>query len=533
MKRWWHRTEFYAGLATGALLAAALFVVLSLGPTPSDASRNVAAARHSQSPEGELAEGVAKRAVTPAPPSRSPLEPVAEGARPSIDEAFAPADVIGNLDCVMAVGGPENDTAVVLLPGEEDSPKPAAGSRFAVLDKSGHLFGDALPFMPSHQRLGRRADGGVVAGFGELGAKSRTPGVPEPAPLGGPVRIYLDGHVVYSSDNADDFQIAADGSSFFVHELLGGGTSRLVVHDLDRGRVEYIPTDEVFEVEPSAGEREGARNEDEGAYGMWYSLDFREVQVAPLRFDRAFGTRRFYPVGGAEDSKVRVFQLGGRAASDFEQYSDGALFASSETVYFADRAPFENRDHGQPWRISRVDYDFDRGVSKTLWSRRIRFRGFNGRMTLSPNGAWLALGAWPTRVLDTATGHTVFEFSNDWAAAHERLGSVLSADAGQEQAGRFTGARFLGDSLLLSRHIGSTSCHASDSRVYRECLAMLRREQGEGQVVDVFDMNTITLDSQPDVRVEVGPDIPCGAGDFPLRGLQVHDGELTFLTTRR
>ena len=503
---------------------------------------------------------------------------MAEGARPSTDEAFAPADVIGNLDCVMAVGGPENDTAAVLLPGEEDSPKPAAGSfmrgvapsrspaegsRFAVLDKSGHLFGDALPFMPSHQHLGRRADGGVVAGFGELGAKSRTPGVPEPAPLGGPVRIYLDGHVVYSSDNADDFQIAADGSSFFVHELLGGGTSRLVVHDLERGRVEYIPTDEVFEVEPSAGEREGAtprmkepsageregraprmkepsageraepRNEDEAAYGMWYSLDFREVQVAPLRFDRAFGTRRFYPVGGAEDSKVRVFQLGGRAASDFEQYSDGALFASSETVYFADRARFENRDHGQPWRISRVDYDFDRGVSKTLWSRRIRFRGFNGRMTLSPNGAWLALGAWPTRVLDTATGHTVFEFSNDWAAARERLGSVLSADAGQEQAGRFTGARFLGDSLLLSRHIGSTSCHASDSRVYRECLAMLRREQGEGQVVDVFDMNTITLDSQPDFRVEVGPDIPCGAGDFPLRGLQVHDGELTFLTTRR
>ena len=180
----WRRAEVYPGLATGALLAAALFVALLPGPTPSDASLSVASDRHSQSPSGELAEGVAKHAAPPAPP-----EPAAEGARPSVDEAFAPADVIGNLDCVMAVGGPENDTAVVLLPGEE------GGSRFAVLDSDGHLFGDALPFTPNHQRLGRRTDGAVVAGFGELGANFKQLRTPR---TGGPVRIYLDGHVAYS-----------------------------------------------------------------------------------------------------------------------------------------------------------------------------------------------------------------------------------------------------------------------------------------------------------------------------------------------
>ena len=46
-------------------------------------------------------------------------------------------------------------------------------------------------------------------------------------------------------------------------------------------------------------------------------------------------------------------------------------------------------------------------------------------------------------------------------------------------------------------------------------------------------MNTVAMDSPPDYRVDVGADMPCGAGDFPLRGLQVHDGRLTFLTTRR
>ena len=324
----------------------------------------------------------------------------------------------------MAVGGPANDTAVVLLPGEEGSPmrwagpsrSPAEGSRFAVLGKDGHLFGDELPFTPNHQRLGRRADGSVVAGFGDLRANSkqfRAPGTPEP------VRIYLDGRVVYSTDRAYDFQIAADGSSFLVHELLGGGRSRLVVHDLDRGTVEHI----------EMGRALKPHNEYEGAFRIWYSRDFREVQVAPLHFDRALGTYRFYPLDGGEGGAVREVRLGTSAESDFEQpaaanvqlpETHSARFASSEVAFFADRVTVGNVITGEPWRISRLEFDYDEGVAKTLWSREILFRGFSGRMTLSPNGAWLSLGAWTIRVLDTATGHTVFEFPiTNRAAARE------------------------------------------------------------------------------------------------------------------
>ena len=46
-------------------------------------------------------------------------------------------------------------------------------------------------------------------------------------------------------------------------------------------------------------------------------------------------------------------------------------------------------------------------------------------------------------------------------------------------------------------------------------------------------MSKIKLDSQPDFRVEVNPDIPCSSGDYSPQGLQVHEGRLTFLTTRR
>ena len=483
------------------------------------------------------ARSVAKRAVTPQAPA---LAAEAPNVRPrlSVGEPFAPTDVIGNLDCVLLVGGSENDTAVVLLPGDALAGAPAEasspageGPRFAVLGKNGHLFGGVLPFTPNHMRLGRRADGGVVAGFGDLRANSkrfRAPDTPEP------VRIYVDGQVVYSTDKAEDFRIAADGSSFFVQESLPGGMSRLVVRDLDSGALEHI----------EMGTALKPRNEYEGAYGIWYTWDFREVQVAPLHLDRAFGAYRFYRVGGGEGGAVREVRLGESGGGNFEQpaaasvrlpEAHSAWFASSEVAFFADRLAVGNLTAGEPWRISRLELDYEEGVAKARWHRDIRFRGFNGRMTLSPNGAWLSLGAWTLRVLDTATGRTVFEFpTTDRAAVRERLGSVLSPDAAPEESGGFRGERFLGDHLLISRHIGSSmSCGPSGSRKYRECVAELHRRGAYRRVFDIFDMNTIALDSQPDFRLDVRVDTPCVTGNHPLRGLQVHDGKLTFLTTRR
>ena len=50
---------------------------------------------------------------------------------------------------------------------------------------------------------------------------------------------------------------------------------------------------------------------------------------------------------------------------------------------------------------------------------------------------------------------------------------------------------------------------------------------------DVFEMSGIRLDSKPVFRVKVHPDYRCMAGDFSLRGLQVVNGVLTYLTRER
>ena len=424
----------------------------------------------------------------------------------------------------MIVGGPDNDTAAVVLPAD-------SGARFAVLDGSGWVFGDTLPFAPNHHRLGKRSDGTVLAGFGNLRLNStvfRGSETPEP------VRIYVDGYVAYETDKAWNFGIARDGTSFFVHEPLPGGASRLVVRDLDAGGEKHI----------HFGETLTSTSEYERYYGVFYAVDAREIMVWPLHDDFfALGEYRFHAVRA---DTVRAIRLGAdddrqhfpppTTRIDLEQ-TNNALFASSEMGYFARRVERGDLTTGEPWRITKRRFHFpegeETGVAAVAWTRDLRLRGFSGRMTLSHNGKWLSLGAWNLRVLNTETGETVFAFPQvDKAAQRARLAGV--ADEGAAEVGSMSGERFLGDQLLLFRRIGdSTTCGGLRSPGHRACLADLRRRGVFRKVVDVFDLNTVAIDAPPDYRVDVGADIPCGAGDFPLRGLQVHDGRLTFLTTRR
>ncbi len=52
-------------------------------------------------------------------------------------------------------------------------------------------------------------------------------------------------------------------------------------------------------------------------------------------------------------------------------------------------------------------------------------------------------------------------------------------------------------------------------------------------VVDVFEMDGIELESQSDFRVEVDSNNRCASGDYALKGLQIHEDRLSYLTTRR
>lgn len=196
-------------------------------------------------------------------------------------------------------------------------------------------------------------------------------------------------------------------------------------------------------------------------------------------------------------------------------------------------------DTPEPWRIFRRRFGFDEEPSFTeVWSRQIDLKGYAGTMVESDDGRWLGLRAWDFVLLDAATGEIVFEFPKvDDEGQLQRLASVLDEDATVVDVGTVTSESFRGDQLLMYRKIGATrSCNAKARNGldhYYECIADLRRRGIFRTVLDVFELNTIGLDSQPRFRVEYDARNQCATGDFPLRGLQVHDGRLTFLRTKR
>ena len=75
-----------------------------------------------------------------AKPSENPVVSTPSSAQ------LSPADVLGNKDCRMTPGaGHGRSMALVLMPD-------ANGSRFAVVDGSGVVFGDVLPLRTSAQK---------------------------------------------------------------------------------------------------------------------------------------------------------------------------------------------------------------------------------------------------------------------------------------------------------------------------------------------------------------------------------------------
>ena len=458
--------------------------------------------------------------IEPAPVPENPGE---SSSATSVE--LTPQSVIGNLNCRLLAGhGAANDTAVVVLPTEN-------GARFEILNGEGTVFGGSLPFTPHHFRLGKRPDGTVLAGFGDLRLNSnefRESDTTEP------VRIYMDGQIIYDSDKAWDFEIASDGSSFYVHEPMAGNASRLVIRNLDLGREDHFDLGAIF----------SPVNAYESDFASRYSVGEREVMFMPAYADSfGRGPHHFYSAAGGEVRQIQVGQTGAELISGdgtpeirvSALSSSSAVFASSETGYFAD---ISQSDSGSDtYRIIRrkFQYGSDNHGSMESWSRDIALTKFNGRMTLSDNGEWLAVHAWNIHVLDTANGETLFEYPlvGDKQAELARLANVLEPGATVADVGNVSGVSFLDSRLLISRRFGSLSACSGSTAQYNQCVADLRQRGIYLTVVDVFEMNNVDLRSQPEFRFEYSRFSPCESGDFPLRGLQVHENALTFLTTRR
>ena len=465
--------------------------------------------------------------------------------RPSIQSAGnrtpSPADVplppepedsplaIYDEDCLAHFGrGPAMGTAAVALPSEIGDMGQAT-SLVALVDRAGEQFRDTVPFRARRIRIGRQPDGTLVAAFGNPRLNSRESRSPYSVE---PLHVYVDGQLLYRSYKASTFDVAPDGSSFFVHEPLSGGASQLIIHDLLGGAERYIDLDVEFR----------ADNEHEPGFGVSYADGGREIAFYPAYAD-AFGRgrHRFYSVATDDVREIGVGGASERDAQPLPATATGnavervrlprqyAVFASSTAGYFA--VPLASSNGGwRQWRVVGRQFEFGSAPSVSLqWSRELDLRHFAGHMFLGGNGQWLAIRSWNFQVLDTRTGTTVFEYprAGDKGTERTRLASVLPANATLHDVGAVTSERFEGDALVLGRRIGSSSpCRGREHGDYNDCLADLRRRGAYRTVMDVFDMNNVQLDSQPDYRLALNPAAPCQRPTVGAGHLVVEDGEL-------
>ena len=356
-------------------------------------------------------------------------------ATPSLayDGRLRPSDVLGNLECNMALGrGAAAGTALVALPH-------GAGTRFSVVDGDGAVFGDDVPFRANHLQLGRREDGTPLVGLGALRLNSKQF---RPLESPEPVRIYLGDHVIYESEKVLDFLLARDASSFAVHEPLGSG-SRLVVRNLELGeewhfdlRTGMMPT-----------------NAYESGHAMNYTLDGTQVVFQPAHADAwGQGTHYFYPVDEGRSQRVTV------------EKGLSALLVSSREGYFA--APAEGSPRPGVWRVTKRRMDAGKGTTEEVWHSVLDLTEFFGRLSISDDGRWLGVHGWDFQVLDTKTGRTVFEYPTVGQEARQRamLASVIGEDQSPAALGNLTDITFRNGNMWFFRQFGSHDCSHRPAR---------------------------------------------------------------------
>lgn len=425
-----------------------------------------------------------------------------------VDSVLTPEETILNVNCRMLSGkGSAEDVAVVTLLSDESA-------RFAVLDANGTLFGDMLPFRPHHFRIGRRPDGSVLVGFANLRLNS---GKFRPPESDEPVRIYHDGHIVYETKKAKDFDIAHDGSSYFVWEPSPGRATRLIVRNMEDGTQKDIELGTGFSSYNAFSP---------GSHSPGYSHDSLEIMLTPAHEEAmGRGVYWFYPVGLGP---LRTFSIEGVW---------GAVLTSSENGYLIDQPnEFTWGETGDGWKISRRKIDPSTGNSEALWSRTLKDDHLSSFIRLSQNGKWMGVSGREFTVFDTETGEIVFTYPEVAyrATLFDRLKPVLPENATIADVGDFRGIYFVNNALVTHRSRGNTDpCNTKpgeqyDNTKWRECVKELRMQGRYRTYYDVFELDNIELDSSPSYRTEVYRESNCMPTQTDWRGLLNLDGELAY-----
>ena len=413
---------------------------------------------------------------------------------------FHPEKVLDNPECRQHPGlGPSSDVAVVLLPTQE-------GARFAAVDASGILHAGTLPFFPERYTVARREGGSVITAFGPARFEGDEippiDGLP-PLDYALPMRVYLGDQTIFENDHIWDFGLANDGSSFYVIQPVAGETSRLTIHNLDTESTHHYDIGHLYPKLERWNTWERTSNE-ESNYYIRYSLDYGELMFVPAFL--GVGTHHFFPTSSdaREPRKISVSDDEGAVFS---------TFASSREGYFL----LGNNDRFGPRVVIRREYSWPSGQAQTeTWKKTLSDGSPHSYLLhLSQDGSRMLLFGDEIQLLDTANGETLFLFPRDDLKDQlPRMSRILGPDATEEQVGTVVVADFHENQLVLFRELSSLQAAS------------------EGFAYDLFDLDTIELDSGPSRRVTTNADVPCESGDHFLRGLQEHDGRLTFLTTR-
>ena len=414
---------------------------------------------------------------------------------------LTPVEVIDNPDCRMRIGsGSASGLAVVVVPSEN-------GAEFSVLDETGALYTGTMPFVPNHYKLGKRSDGSVVAGFGDLRLNShvfREEDSPEP------LRIYLGDQILYEHNKIWEFGIADDGTSYWVIEPLDGRNSRLVIRNLDEGTESHHDLGDKF-----------APDGYYVPFGASYTENNDELHLWPSDIDypeRGEGVHYFFPTkSGNKERRIRIRETGP---------FDKTILVSSREGFF-----FSTRDGDVPtYEVSKRRFDWTTGEVVTVWTREGPSGVATSDMQPTRDGAWLLFETYPAPlhvrarpirdndwtlyVLDASTGEEAFVFPKvDKKAQLMRLANVLAHGATEEDMGSF-GQAFIADGQLVIRRRFQTDGQPDHSR----------------GAYDVFNMNTIEPYGQPDFRVPANrwSGNPCASESFPGRLRAREDGRLAY-----
>lgn len=424
---------------------------------------------------------------------------------------FAPEHVLGRSDCSLRSGSaPNSELATVALPNEEKS-------SIAILDHTGIIASYDVPYSATHTELGKREDGLVVLG---VYGRSRESSNGNSKLWLRPLSVFLDEHVTFSTSSALNFDVASDGSSFFVREDTDGLTSTLLIRNLDRSSELHTDISPVLD-EMSTYSR---------YLSMHYSHDDSEIIINPVTIK----------AGEFQISKPKIIWFvkvadGTLERLEFVRYRH-AIMKSSTDGYFVDQVNGSGGDVKEfRWEISRLKFSSPSSHPKVVWNRSFSTEQINGTFFLSPNQKWLALQGNLATVLDSDSGKTLFQLRVD-APIQEKLNGLdhgSPSDSAHDDIEYFSHLEFSDQKLHVVRSLGNIEACLDEvnSANRMECIDNLIEDDDFRYLADVYNMRDIQVEGQPSYSTRFKPSWSeaCQRRYPRNQGLDVAQGRLVYI----